>query len=62
MRKKRKKKQRKERARRGYTVADLDEVWVRRKRGESLKAIGRAGMGEGVSSEAMSTCQSSGLM
>ena len=49
MRKKRKKKQRKERARRGYTVADLDEVWVRWKRGESLKAIGRVFGKEGSS-------------
>ena len=41
MRKKRKTKQRKERARRGYTVADLAQVWDGWKRGESLKAIGR---------------------
>ena len=41
MRKKRKTKKRKERARRGYTVADLAQVWDGWKRGESLKAIGR---------------------
>ena len=40
MRKKRRKKQVKDRVRRGYTLADLDEVWIRWKRGESLKAIG----------------------
>ena len=49
MRKKRKKKQSKDRTRRGYTVADLDEVWIRWNRGESLKAIGRVLGKEGSS-------------
>ena len=49
MRKKRRKKQRKDRTRRGYTLADLDEVWIRWKRGESLKAIGRVLGKEGSS-------------
>ena len=49
MRKKRRKKQGKDRARRGYTLADLDEVWIRWKRGESLKAIGRVLGKEGSS-------------
>jgi len=49
MRKKQKKKQNEERARRGYTVADMDEVWIRWKRGESLKAIGRVFRKEGSS-------------
>ena len=31
----------KQRARRGYTLAELEEVWDRWKRGESLKSIGR---------------------
>ena len=49
MPKKRRKKQRKERARRGYTVMDLEEVWDRWQRGESLKAIGRVFRKEGSS-------------
>ena len=49
MRKKRRKKQKKDRVRRGYTVADLDEVWIRWDRGESLKAIGRVFGKEGSS-------------
>ena len=49
MRKKRRKKQSKDRVRRGYTVADIDEVWIRWQRGESLKAIGRVFGKEGSS-------------
>ena len=49
MRKKRRKKQSKDRVRRGYTLADIDEVWIRWQRGESLKAIGRVFGKEGSS-------------
>ena len=49
MHKKRRKKQSKERTRRGYTAADLDEVWIRWEGGESLKAIGRVFGKEGSS-------------
>ena len=49
MHKKRRKKQGKDRARRGYTLADMDEVWIRWNRGESLKAIGRVLGKEGSS-------------
>ena len=41
--------QSKQRARRGYTVAELGEVWDRWKQGESLKAIGRVFGKEGAS-------------
>ncbi len=49
MHKKRRKKQRKDRARRGYTLADMDEVWILWERGKSLKAIGRVLGKEGSS-------------